>query len=51
MVAELADLAKEYNPVLSINARNEFFNKNLMNVLEEYSLAIVDSLRQKSCYY
>jgi hypothetical protein len=48
MVVELSDLAVEYTSPVVINAKNETFNTNLIKVLEEYTLAIVDSLRQKN---
>jgi hypothetical protein len=48
MVVELSDLIKEYKPVFIANTNNELLNNKLIEVLEEYTLAIVDSLRQKN---
>ncbi|MFA5303268.1 MAG: hypothetical protein WC393_01895 [Candidatus Nanoarchaeia archaeon] len=45
MVAELSDLAKEYKPMFIVSTNNEDFNNRLMEVLEEYTLAVVDCIK------
>ncbi|MFA5333281.1 MAG: hypothetical protein WC376_02190 [Candidatus Nanoarchaeia archaeon] len=45
MVVELSDLAKEYKPVFIVSTKNEDFNTKLIEILEEYTLAVVDCIK------
>ncbi|MDD4353538.1 MAG: hypothetical protein PHN56_03710 [Candidatus Nanoarchaeia archaeon] len=44
MIDELSDLAQDFSPVFINNSKDEHFNNTLIKVLEEYTIAVIESM-------